>query len=375
MTSPPRSPTPPAAQVRQYSWRHYAKKKVCLYDVRREFVGANKQTNRVSPFLSQQAPLVAKAHLMAVVRRVEKSERSKGKHLNDFVFKAPHQSRRKNLTSLSPSRQKSERESQQYSVIRDNTERSNSELNQLVHVSQYANNIHTLKPLKTRKEEGELKFKRPGSTSCQNHSDVIVSDVIVNKPVARKHYAQKKHSLMSKKGFLKSTLSMYSQTFTKVVLMLAVVISILGGMLTVKLPGRISTIGTSSLVCQSSELASSHTPSRSAEYSTRSQPTLTRNVLAGKRLDAYIFPSADFWASHVYYLDTYTVNLEFDDNFPVFYDLIYIYIYIYIYTFYRSWSSCNWATYPRAILYTLAYFSLNSVVFGIGSHDKYQSFF
>ena len=50
--------------------------------------------------------------------------------------------------------------------------------------------------------------------------------------------------------------------------------------------------------------------------------------MAGKRLDMYIFPSADFWASRVYYLDRYTVNLEFDDNFPVFYDLIYTYIYL-----------------------------------------------
>ena len=218
VASPPRSPTPPAAQVRQYSWRHYAKKKVCLYDIRREFVGANKQTNRASPFLSQQAPLVAKAHLMAVVRRVEKRERTKGKQLGEFVFKDLPQSRGKNLTTLVPSRQKSERERQQYSVIRDNAERINSELNQLVHVPQYENNIHTLKPLKTRKEEGNLKFKCPGATSCQNSSDVIV-----NKPVvARERCTQKKHSLVSKKGFLKSTLSMCSQTFTKVALMLAV---------------------------------------------------------------------------------------------------------------------------------------------------------
>ena len=79
---------------------------------------------------------------------------------------------------------------------------------------------------------------------------------------------------------------------------------------------------------QSSELASPRTPIRSQEYSTRSESTLARNVLAGKRLDTYIFPSADFWASRVYYLDTYTVNLEFDDNFTVVYDLLYIYIYI-----------------------------------------------
>ena len=153
--------------------------------------------------------------------------------------------------------------------------------------------------------------------------------------------------------------------------MLAIVISILGGVLNVKLPGRISTIGTSSSCSRSSELAKPRTTIRCHGYSTLSEPTLTRNVLAGKHLDTSIFPSADFWASRVYYLDTYTINLESDDNFTVFYDLIYIYIYIY--TFYRSWSSCNWAIYPRAILYTLAYFSLNSIVSVIRIHEKYQS--
>ena len=224
VASPPRTPTPPAAQVKQYSWRNYAKKEVCLY-------------------------------------------------------------------------------------------------------------IRTLKPLKTKKEEGKLKFKRPGATNCQNHSDVIVSDVIVsdvivNKPVARKRYAQKKHSLVSKKGFLKNSLSMYSQTFTKVALMLVIVISILGGVFNVKLPERISTIETPSSSSRSSELAKPRTTIRCHGYSTLSEPTLTRNVLAGKHLDTYIFPSADFWASRVYYLETYTANLESDDNFTEFYDLIYIYIYI-----------------------------------------------
>ena len=249
-------------------------------------------------------------------------------------------------------------------------------MNQLVHVSQYTNNIHTLKPSKTRKEEGEVKFKRPGSTNCQHPSDVIVSDVIirdvdVNKPVARKRYARNKHSLVHTKGFLKSLLRVCSQTFTKVALMLAIVISILGGVFNVKLPERISTIDTSSSYSRSSELAKPLITTRCHGYSTLSEPTLTGNILAGKHLDTYIFPSADFWASRVYYLETYTVNLESDYNFTVFYDLIYIYIYLY--TFYRSWSSCNWATYPRAILYTLVYFSLNSIVSVIRIHDKYQS--
>ena len=111
--------------------------------------------------------------------------------------------------------------------------------------------IRTIKPLKTRKEKEEAEFKHPGSTNCQNHSDVMVSGVIatesngdvtmrhINKPIARKHYAPKKHLFVHTKEFLKSTLSMCSQTFTQVAVMLAVVISILGGGLNMKLPKRI----------------------------------------------------------------------------------------------------------------------------------------
>ena len=53
-----------------------------------------------------------------------------------------------------------------------------------------------------------------------------------------------------------------------------------------------------------------------------------------------------------------------------------IILYIYIYNVYRSWASCNWATYPEAILvkiYTLVYFSSKVIVLVIKSHDKYQS--
>ena len=153
VVSPPRPPTPPAAQVRQYSWHHYDKKKGDLYDVRLEFVGANRHTNRVIPSLPSQAPPVTRAHLMSVVRKVERSERSKGKLQKGSVFKGLHESQGKNITSSLHSRQKPERISQQYSVIRDNAERSNSEMNQLVHASHYAYDKNTLKSSKARRRK------------------------------------------------------------------------------------------------------------------------------------------------------------------------------------------------------------------------------
>ena len=55
---------------------------------------------------------------------------------------------------------------------------------------------------------------------------------------------------------------------------------------------------------------------------------LPEQFLAGNRLIIYIFLFAAFWASSMFYLDTYTVNLELNDNFKVFYDHIYLYIYI-----------------------------------------------
>ena len=85
--SSPTSPPTPAVQVKQYSWRHNAKTNKCFYDKRREFVNSDKHTNHASLFLPQQAPLVSQAHLLSVVRKVEKSERFKGKLQQKFVVK------------------------------------------------------------------------------------------------------------------------------------------------------------------------------------------------------------------------------------------------------------------------------------------------
>ena len=324
-------------------------------------------------------------------------------------------------------------------------------MNQLVHASQYANDKYTLKSSKARKEKEEVKFKRHGSTNDDDiESDVIeldsdftIRDIEVNKPVARKRYAQK-HSFVSKKGFLKSSLRVCSRTFTKVALMLAIVISILGGLFNIKLPKRKSTIGTSSSLSPSKPrvvlrfhgysalsilresaaaiigiseglcscihkvmflnnskqltrcmkvlqntiirgvtIFTNRSPSSRLklcapyccpDYATRAPTTFAKNVLAGKRLDAYIIPSADFCASHVDYLDTYTINLESDYNFTAFYNLRYIYIYIYIYLLFTVRGHLVIGqTYSKVIFYTLVYFSLNWIVSVIRSHDKYQS--
>ena len=60
----------------------------------------------------------------------------------------------------------------------------------------------------------------------------------------------------------------------------------------------------------------------------RSGNVAKETFLAGKCLSAYLCLFADFWASHLCGLDTYTGNLELNDNFKMFYGHIYLYIYM-----------------------------------------------
>ena len=78
--------------------------------------------------------------------------------------------------------------------------------------------------------------------------DVMISDVIVtgtnkdvtkgdiNKPIARKRYTLTKHSIAQLKRFRNNSLSITCQIFTKMVLIIAITITILGGMLNVTWP-------------------------------------------------------------------------------------------------------------------------------------------
>ena len=119
--------------------------------------------------------------------------------------------------------------------------------------------IRTLKPFKSRMEKEELKFKSQGATNCRNHSDVMDSGVItpvngdvtirdiveVNTPIARKRYVPRKQSLMPSEGSFKSSLRVCSRTFTFIALLLAIIISISGGLFNIRLPEQKSTVGTS----------------------------------------------------------------------------------------------------------------------------------
>ena len=83
VTSPLRPPTPPAAQMRQYSGRIYDRKEVCFC-----------------------------IRILKPLKTEKEEDKLKGKELKDFIIKDLHQNREKTMTSLLSSRSKAERGNQ-----------------------------------------------------------------------------------------------------------------------------------------------------------------------------------------------------------------------------------------------------------------------
>ena len=239
----------------------------------------------------------------------------------------------------------------------------------------------------------------------------------VNRPVARKRYATTKHSFTHTKESLKGTLNICKQSFIQLAVILAVVISILGSGLNTNLLKLICTAGVAAVVCQECESGNNSNGTltllaisvlvysilailrestaaitniskvlgsciqkvmvfdnkkqltRCMEvlqntiirgvtillyyYATRKSTTFPGKISAEKHINAYIFPSADFYASWVDCFDTYTKNLESEYKITIFYNLVNLYIF----AFYLSWVSCNWATSSKVIPYTMVYLS------------------
>ena len=243
--TPLSSPAMPAAQVRQYSYRLCAKKD--KDDIRLESVGVNKQSNHDSSVLFQQAPPVARIHLLDVIRKVGRSEQSRGKLLSDFKFKRQQLKRERVMTSpLLPSQKTKEGNQRSFVMRKDN----NLEVGLINHKYQPTNDICTLKCPKASKRVQETEARHPGSTNYDDiKCDVINSDVtirdIIERPIARKRYVSRKQSFMHSGRSFKSSLRVCSRTFTFIAFLLAIIISVSGGFCNIRLPERKSTVGTS----------------------------------------------------------------------------------------------------------------------------------
>ena len=310
-TSPLRPPKPPRTKIRQYSWRNSSKREVCMY-----------------------------------IRMLKPLEIRKEKE--ELTFKSQE-------STNCPNHQEAE----------------------------------SRHPGSTNYDDIECEVMVSGIIVAGNGDVTTRPDV--NRLIARKRYVPRKRSLMHSVGSFERSLRACSRTVTFIALLLAIVINVLGGLINIRLYERKSTIGNSSSLTLSRPLSAnscrellflylrelsatilvinkelwpclmietnwnankrlkrrrevlhntrirdeggyghtgySHRPPGCHGYSMCIMQSLARTFLAGKRLGTYIFLFADFWASSVFYLDAYTVNLELNDNLKVFYDRIYLYIY------------------------------------------------
>ena len=106
---------------------------------------------------------------------------------------------------------------------------------------QHTSDKCTLKRSKTQEKEREAEFKPSGSTIYNVMDDgALNSDVTrqdVNRPIARQRYAQK-HLFVSKMGCVLSSLRVCRRTFTKITLLLAIVIRVVRCLFNIRLPER-----------------------------------------------------------------------------------------------------------------------------------------
>ena len=248
VANPPSSPTLPAVQVRQYSFRPFSKKNVS--DIRREFVGPNIQNNRNSSVLPRQEPHVAQVRLLDVVRKVGRSERLKGKQIKETIVKDLHKNREKTMTSSCHSLQNSESDHPSYSVILDDRERENIEIGNM---SPSENDRSTLTQLKSKEKVRKGRFKYPESLNYDvmadddiSNSDVINLDDNINKPVARKRYVRRERSFIPRTGFFKRMSNMCSKTWINFALILVIIASVIRREININSPKQLHTTGLSS---------------------------------------------------------------------------------------------------------------------------------
>ena len=236
----------PVVQVRRYSWRSYDRH--VAYDKRREFVGTNKQINTNSLLFSQQEPLVARVHLMKVVRKIGQQERSRGRHLTVDKFKEHFLSGGKDVTSSShPNRKVDEKNMTNTDFIELGIGKCSYKYPE---ISDKYNSKSTGKQEKERENEPRL----PGTPDCKGMVTSRINDVTIreqdgelgiNKPVARQ-YKRTGDRLCSvtEKGY-REVIKTYNKIIAVMTFYCILVTQVLKGITSPRRCERKSTVGNS----------------------------------------------------------------------------------------------------------------------------------
>ena len=133
-------------------------------------MNSGKYSNHASFFPTQQAPLVSQEHLQAVVRKVARGDRFKGKKQQNFIIKSHHHNGHELMTSLSYSRQKAEGGNRRVSFYMHCRKLVTDEITPIY---QYKTSMYSVKPSEDRKEQKESQFKWAARSSPHQNHDVI----------------------------------------------------------------------------------------------------------------------------------------------------------------------------------------------------------
>ena len=350
----------PAVQVNRFSWFNNAKTDKHLDEKRREFRNSRKYPNSASFFPPQQAPLVSQEHLQAVVRKVARGNRFKGKKQQTFVVKEQQTNEHKVMTSLAHSRQKAEGGNQRDFYYKYHKE---SGTDGFASIYQYKTSMHLVKPSGNQKEQ-------EAKQSHFHQSDVMDDAVKVergeqNKLIARKDHTAPKHSCSYVKEDDYSSVNMSKQFFVQLACMLMVIGNVIKSVTSLNSLNLKRVIGLATLACVSWEYC----------VIAVSLPTVLPYVFGGKCSYAYSSLNSIIYASWIRYFGKYIYNLDFEYATRGSFKLVYSYIQAFDSSrmiWNQATLSSEFATLPCNKLYTLVYLLSEWSFSVIIIHDKYH---
>ena len=350
----------PAVQVNRFSWFNNAKTDKHLDEKKREFRNSRKYPNSTSLFPPQQASLVSQERLQAVVRKVARGNRFKGKKQQTFVVKEQQTNEHKVMTSLAHSRQKAEGGNQRDFYYKYHKE---SGTDGFASIYQYKTSMHLVKP-SGNQEEQETK------QSHFHQSDVMDDAVKVergelNKLIARKDHTAPKHSCSYVKEDDYSSVNMSKQFFVQLACMLMVIGNVIKSVTSLNSLNLKRVIGLATLACVSWEYC----------VIAVSLPTVLPYGFGGKRSYAYSSLNSIIYASWIRHFGKYICNLDFEYETRGSFKLVYSYIQAFDSSrmiWNQATLSSEFATLPCNKLYTLVYLLSEWNCSVIIIHDKYH---
>ena len=347
----------PAVQVNRFSWSNNENTDKHLDGKRRKFRNSRKYPNSSSLFPPQQASLVSQERLQAVVQKVARSNRFKGKRQQVLVIKEQQTNEHKVVTSLAHSRQKVEGGNQQDFSYKYHKE---SGTDVIASIDQYKTSMQLVKPSGNQKEQDTKQ-------SHVHQSDVMGDAIKVERGelIARTDHTAPKHSCSYVKENDYSLVNLNKQFFVQLACMFMVIGNVIKSVTSLNVLNLKRVIGLATLECVGWERC----------VIAGSLATVLPYGFGGKRSYAYGSLNSIIYASWIRYFGRYIYNLDFEYATRGSFKLVYSYIQVFNSSrmiWNQATLSSEFATLYCNKLYTLVYLLSEWSFSGIIIYDKYH---